>query len=87
VPFQVAVSRFREMGKKAPGLILCLDEAVAMAAAHGHYMVSGRPQVVLVHSELGTLQVGGAMTNAQRGPHPRRSHRRGPARRKAGDLA
>ncbi len=70
VPLQVAVSRFRETGKKAPGLVLCLDEAVAMAAAHGHYMVSGRPQVVLVHSELGTLQVGGALTNAQRGRVP-----------------
>jgi acetolactate synthase I/II/III large subunit len=70
VPFQVAISRFKATGKKTPGLILCLDEAVAMAAAHGHYMVSGRPQVVLVHSELGTLQVGGAMTNAQRGRIP-----------------
>jgi len=56
VPLQVAVSRFKALGKKAPGLVLCLDEAVAMAAAHGHYMVSGRPQVVMVHSELGTLQ-------------------------------
>jgi acetolactate synthase I/II/III large subunit len=70
VPLQVAVSRFKAVGKKAPGLVLCLDEAVAMAAAHGHYMVSGRPQMVMVHSELGTLQVGGALTNAQRGRVP-----------------
>jgi acetolactate synthase I/II/III large subunit len=70
VPFQVAVSRLKGTGKKAPSLVLCLDESVAMAAAHGHYMVSGRPQVVLVHSELGTLQVGGAITNAQRGRVP-----------------
>ncbi len=70
VPFQVAVSRLKGMGKKAPALVLCLDESVAMAAAHGHYMVSGRPQVVLVHSELGTFQVGGAITNAQRGRVP-----------------
>jgi hypothetical protein len=28
----------------------------AMTAAHGHYMVSGRPQVVLVHADLGPLR-------------------------------
>jgi acetolactate synthase I/II/III large subunit len=70
VPIQVAVYRFKEQGKKSPGLILCLDESVAMTAAHGHYMVSGRPQVVLVHSELGTYQIGGTITNAQRGRIP-----------------
>jgi len=64
VPVQVTVSRFKEMGKTAPGLILCLDESVAMSAAQGHYMVSGRPQVVMVHRELGTLQVGGQIHNA-----------------------
>jgi hypothetical protein len=34
VPIQVTVSAFRESGKPAPGLVLCLDESVAMAAAH-----------------------------------------------------
>ena len=70
VPIQVAVAKLRASGKRAPGLILCLDESVAMTAAHGHYMVSGRPQVVMVHSELGTQQVGGAMVNAQWGRVP-----------------
>ena len=70
VPVQVTVTRFKEMGKPAPGLILCLDESVAMAAAQGHYMVSGRPQAVMVHRELGTLQVGGQMHNAYFGRVP-----------------
>ena len=70
VPVQVTVSRFMEQGKPTPDLVLCLDESVAMHAAHGHYMVSGRPQVVLVHRELGTLQVGGALLNAQWGRIP-----------------
>src|SRR5512138_176723 len=61
VPVQVTVSRMVTEGKKAPGLLLCLDESVAMAAAYGHYGISGKPQVVLVHRELGTLQVGGQM--------------------------
>ena len=69
-PVQVAILKYRASGKRAPRLILCLDESVAMAAAHGHYMVSGRPQVVMVHDELGTLQVGGAMHNVQWGRIP-----------------
>jgi len=69
-PIQATAAQFRDRGEKAPQLVLCLDEAVAMAAAHGHYMVSGKPQVVLVHCELGTLQIGGALTNAQRGRIP-----------------
>lgn len=64
------ISKFRILGKSTPQLILCLDEAVALTAAHGHYMVSGRPQVVMVHSELGTLQLGGALHNAQWGRIP-----------------
>jgi len=70
IPIQVAILKYRASGKRAPKLILCLDESVAMAAAHGHYMVSGQPQVVMVHDELGTLQVGGAMQNAQWGRVP-----------------
>lgn len=70
VPVQVTISRFKEQGKRTPGLVLCLDESVAMHAAHGYYMVSGGPQVVLVHRELGTLQVGGALLNAQWGRIP-----------------
>ena len=58
------------MGKSPPQLILCLDESVALTAAHGHYMISGRPQVVMVHAELGTLQMGGALHNAQGGRVP-----------------
>jgi acetolactate synthase-1/2/3 large subunit len=64
------ISKFRMQGKPAPRLILCLDESVALTAAHGHYMISGRPQVVMVHAELGTLQLGGALHNAQGGRVP-----------------
>ncbi len=70
VPIQVTLAKFKSEGKSAPKLVLCLDESVAMAAAHGNYMVSGRPQVVLVHRELGTLQVGGALHNAYLGRVP-----------------
>jgi acetolactate synthase-1/2/3 large subunit len=70
VPIQVTISKFRAAGKRAPRLILCLDESLTMTAAHGHYMVSGRPQVVMAHCELGTQRVGGAFLNAQFGRIP-----------------
>jgi len=70
VPIQVTISKFRAAGKRAPRLILCLDESLTMTAAHGHYMVSGQPQVVMAHCELGTQRVGGALLNAQFGRIP-----------------
>ena len=70
VPILEALSKYRASGSQVPRGILCLDEFVAMTAAHGHYMASGRPQAVLVHSELGTQQIGGALHNAQWGRVP-----------------
>ena len=63
---QEALAKYQSLGKKAPGVITCLHEFVALSAAHGYYMVTGKPQVVLVHLALGTLQLGGALLNAQR---------------------
>jgi acetolactate synthase-1/2/3 large subunit len=70
VPVLETIAAYRAEGKKSPRSILCLDEFVAMTAAHGNYMASGKPQVVSVHSELGTLQIGGALHNAQWGKVP-----------------
>lgn len=64
---QEALSKYRVLNKKAPEVITCLHEYVALSAAHGYFMISGKPQVVLVHLALGTLQLGGALLNAQRG--------------------
>src|SRR4030042_4931081 len=70
VPLLETVAGYRASGRKAPRGILCLDEFVAMTAAHGSYMASGKPQAVSVHSELGVLQIGGALHNAQWGKVP-----------------
>ncbi|MFC2056638.1 thiamine pyrophosphate-requiring protein [Chloroflexota bacterium] len=67
VPIQEALSKFKALGKQVPEVILSLHESVAMAAAHGYFMISGRPQVVMVHVGVGTQQVGGSLHNAQRG--------------------
>ena len=70
VPLLETLAAYQAQGKKGPKSILCLDEFVAMTAAHGAWMASGRPQVVSVHSELGVLQIGGALHNAQWGRVP-----------------
>ena len=38
-----------------------------MAAAHGYFMVTGKPQIVLVHVDVGTQNIGANLHNAQRG--------------------
>jgi amino acid adenylation domain-containing protein len=66
-PIQESVAKFEARGRRAPRLVLCLHESVAMAAAHGCFMVTGRPQVVLVHADVGTQNIGANLHNAQRG--------------------
>ncbi len=66
VPIQEALAKFHVLGKRTPKVVLCLHEFVAMSAAHGYFMVSGKPQVVLVHVGVGTQQLGGALHNAHR---------------------
>ena len=70
IEFMSEVAATRVSGKKSPQLVLCLDESVAAAAAYGNYMVSGNPQVVMVHSEIGSLQLGGNLQNLQWGRVP-----------------
>ena len=70
IGIQSGVASARVEGKKSPQLVLCLDESVAAAAAYGNYMVTGKPQVVVVHSELGSLQLGGNLQNLQWGRVP-----------------
>ena len=66
-PIQESIAKFEARGRRAPRIILCPHESVAMAAAHGYFMVTGRPQVVLVHADVGTLNLGANLHNAQRG--------------------
>ena len=64
------VASARVEGRQSPQLVLCPDESVTAAAAYGNYMVTGKPQVVMVHSELGSLQLGGNLQNLQWGRVP-----------------
>ncbi|MEZ4523070.1 MAG: thiamine pyrophosphate-requiring protein [Thermomicrobiales bacterium] len=66
-PVQEAIRKLEEQGRDAPRVILCLFEIVALAAAHGYYAATGRPQAVLVHVDVGTQNLGSMLHNAQRG--------------------
>ena len=59
-------------GRRAlfPALITCPNEMVALSAAHGHALLSGRAQAVLVHVECGTQALAGAVHNAAKGRVP-----------------
>ncbi|MBZ5604036.1 MAG: AMP-binding protein, partial [Acidobacteriia bacterium] len=66
-PILESVARRQRQGQRVPKFVLCLHESVAMAAAHGYFMVSGRAQVVMVHVDVGTQNIGANLHNAQRG--------------------
>jgi acetolactate synthase I/II/III large subunit len=67
IPIQEALSKLEQLGQPVPRTVLCLFELVALAAAHGYFQATGRPQAVLVHVDVGTQNLGGMLHNAQRG--------------------
>jgi amino acid adenylation domain-containing protein len=66
-PILESIAKFQAQGRRTPRLVLCLHESLAMAAAHGYFMVTGRVQVVMVHVDVGTQNLGANLHNAQRG--------------------
>jgi acetolactate synthase I/II/III large subunit len=69
-PVQEALAGARASGTPHPRAVLCTHEFVALSAAMGHYFASGTPQAVMVHVDAGTLNLGGALHNAQRNRVP-----------------
>lgn len=65
-----AIALARKEGRKIPKVITCPFEMVGLAAAHGHTMVSGKPQAVVVHVECGTQSLAGAVHNVARARIP-----------------
>ena len=53
-----------------PQLIVCPHETVALSAAHAYAALTHKPQAVIVHVDAGTQNMGGAISNAQRGRVP-----------------
>lgn len=65
-PFQEAVAAAAAAGEQVPKVVLCLHEGVALAAAHAYFARTHRPQVVMVHVDVGTQNLGSMMHNAAR---------------------
>jgi acetolactate synthase-1/2/3 large subunit len=61
-----AFARLATEGKGTPRPIAVPHEFVAVSMAHGYYLVTGRPQAVMVHVTVGTANGIGAIINAAR---------------------
>src|SRR4051812_32301868 len=65
-----AFARRAALGRPSPAVILAQHENVALAAAHAAAQLTGRPQVVFVHVDVGTQNLGGEVHNAARSRVP-----------------
>src|SRR5262249_24541004 len=65
-PIIDAFARFAEQGKQTPKPVTVPHETAAVAMAHGYYMVTGKPQVVMVHVTVGTANALNGIINAAR---------------------
>src|SRR5438067_1411206 len=66
-PLQEALVALAAPNERVPTLVPCLYENVAIAAAHGYFLVTRRPQLVVVHVDVGTQNLGGNVHDAMRG--------------------
>ncbi|KAF7370478.1 hypothetical protein MSAN_00679600 [Mycena sanguinolenta] len=62
--------RSEKDGKTASQIITCPNEMVALTAAQGFAQVTGRPAAVIVHVDVGTQAMAGAIHNVDRGRTP-----------------
>ena len=65
-PLIDAFARSAEQGIQAPKPITVPHENAAVAMAHGYYMITGKPQVVMVHVNVGTGNAINGIINAAR---------------------
>src|SRR3954470_1543286 len=68
--FIEAFAEMQKQGHAMPRVVVCPHEMTALSAAHGYAMVTRRPQLVLVHVDIGTQNLGGSVHNAARGRVP-----------------
>lgn len=65
-PLQEAFLALPEKGLPVPRVVGCTYESVALAAAHGYWQVTRRPQCVVVHVDVGTQNLGAMAHNVLR---------------------
>jgi acetolactate synthase-1/2/3 large subunit len=69
-PLNEVFAKFRVKGIEKPSLVLVPHEIPATSMAYGYALVSGRPQVVMVHVIVGTANALGAVMSAYRARVP-----------------
>src|SRR5881396_2300201 len=69
-PIIEAYTRRRARGQVLPRAVTVPHEIPAVAMAHGYAMVTGRPQAVMVHVNVGTANALGGIINAARANTP-----------------
>lgn len=68
--FIEAFAALNAEGGDMPKVIVCPHEMTALSAAHGYAMITRVPQLVLVHVDVGTQNLGGSVHNAARARVP-----------------
>lgn len=68
--FQEAIAKAEDRGAPAPRLLTMVHESVALNAALGVAMVSGKPAAAVSHVDVGTFHYGAALHTAWRGGYP-----------------
>ncbi len=69
-PIVEALAKAQATGTKTPTPVTCPHENTAMHMAIGYYLVTGRPQAVMVHVNVGTANGLNGLLNAARGNVP-----------------
>jgi acetolactate synthase-1/2/3 large subunit len=68
--YQEAIAKAQQRGWPTPQLVTVTHESVALNAALGATMVTGRPSAIAVHVDVGTLNTGAAIHSAWKGNYP-----------------
>jgi acetolactate synthase-1/2/3 large subunit len=69
-PLVEAYARVEATGLEFPKPVLTAHETVAVGMAHGYYMVTGRPQAVMLHVSVGAANAVCGLFNAARAQVP-----------------
>ncbi len=65
-PLIEGLARGKKKGADVPKLMVIPHENCAVGMAHGYYMVSGEPQAVMVHTNVGTANTLNCLADASR---------------------
>jgi acetolactate synthase-1/2/3 large subunit len=65
-PIVEGLARAKESGAQVPNTVLVPHENLAVAMAHGAYLVTGAPQAVMVHVNVGTANTENMLADASR---------------------